>query len=338
MGAEAREAPDAVRRLLADEYGALARAGEALSRIDPPLLATLARGSSDHAAHYLSYAVQVATGRPVASLPPSTITVYGARPRLDGAALLAVSQSGRGPDLVAVAQAARAAGALTIGLVNAPDAPLSEACEIAVPLLAGPEESVAATKSVVAAVAAGLAILARWTNDAVLARALDALPERLEEAIACDWTHALDTLSQAPSLYVLGRGPGLAVAGEVALKMKEAAGLHAEAFSGAEVRHGPVRLAGPDLPVLALAVSDAARNSLVEALAAMRGRGTPVLMAGDTRGVEGATPLPAPAPLHPLLDPLVLLLPAYRLVDAIAAARGENPDAPPGLQKVTRTL
>lgn len=240
MAEEIAEIPQAVSRFLAGSQDETRAIGAALRELDPSVLVTVARGSSDHAATYFKYAVEISTGRPVASIGPSVVSVYGTRLQLAGQVALAISQSGKSPDIVALLNAARAGGAQTVALVNVEGSPLAEGAHWPLGLKAGPELSVAATKSFIVAVVAALSILARWTQDARLDEALAALPEQLDAAVRQDWSAAHEAIVGAASLYTLGRGPGFAVACESALKFKETSVLHAEAFSGAEVLHGPV--------------------------------------------------------------------------------------------------
>ena len=335
MRREVEETPAAVRRLLAASGAAIAEAGEALRRLAPPVVVTVARGSSDHAATYFKYAAEIGSGIPVASLGPSVVSIYGARLKLAGAAALAISQSGKSPDIVAALAAARAGGALTLALVNTEGSPLAGAADHVVPLAAGPERSVAATKSFVASVAAALAILAAWTGDEALSRALARLPEHLDAALSCDWSPAIEAAATASSLYTLGRGAGFAVASEAALKFKETSLLHAEAYSGAELLHGPVSLVAGGFPVLAFAPADAARPGLVEVARQLEARGARLFVAG--RGLPGHA-LPAIETGHPLTEPLAMLLSFYGFVEAVSRARGLDPDVPRGLSKVTETL
>ncbi|HEX4298676.1 MAG TPA: SIS domain-containing protein, partial [Devosia sp.] len=239
MRHEIEQIPEATRRLLDRSSDRLEAAGAALGKLQPVMIATIARGSSDHAAAYLKYAIELVAGVPVASIGPSVMSIYGRELHLEGCGVLSISQSGKSPDIVAMAQSARRNGGLGIALTNTPDSPLAAAADIAVDLAAGVEQSVAATKSFVSSVVAGLAILAHWTGDAPLRASLAELPDAFARAIDCDWTPVLTAIEGRGSLYVLGRGPALAIAEEAALKFKETCGIHAEAYSAAEVLHGP---------------------------------------------------------------------------------------------------
>lgn len=336
MLSEAREAPARVARALrqdADAYAALTRQ---LQAHPPAFAATVARGSSDHAAGYAASLIGIVAGRVTATVPPSLVTRYGADLALSGALVLGLSQSGASPDLVRTLEAARAAGALTVAVVNAEDSPLARAAAHVLPQRAGAERSVAATKSFILTLVAVARLVASWRGDAALLAALPRLPERLDAALACDWSAAVQMFAEARDLYVVGRGPGLAIAGESALKLKETSFLHAEAVSAAEIQHGPRAVVGAGFPVLAYGIADrggADARALAEELAAAGAR---VALAAPTPGA--GLHLPLPPPLHPLLDPIVAIQAFYVMAEAVARARGLDPDRPRGLRKVTETL
>ncbi len=335
MADEIAEIPQAVARLLADPEPVKAAAAAARGA-DPALIVTVARGSSDHACSYLKYAAELTLGLPVASIGPSVASVYGAKLRLDRALCLAVSQSGQSPDILAMARAARGAGALTVALTNDAASPLAEAVAHPIALRAGPERSVAATKTFVTSAVAGLWLIAEWARDEALLAAIAALPRTLAGAGIADWRILSATLADAPSLFVLGRGPGYAMACEAALKFKEVGGMHAEAYSSAEVLHGPVAIVGEGFPVLALAVGDAAAPGLLATAAALAAKGAWVFATAP--GAKGTALLPHVATGHPLTDPLALIVSFYAMVEALARARGRDPDRPRNLNKVTMTV
>jgi len=336
MAQETRETPAAVARLLDARLDAMLAVGRRLADLAPPVVATCARGSSDHAAGYLKYLVEIATGTPVASIGPSIASVYDAPLRLGGAALVTVSQSGRSPDLVALQARAKASGALTIALVNVVDSPVAAAADIVVPLEAGEEKSVAATKSFVAATVAAAGIVAGWTGDAALLAAIRGLPRSLEAALAADWSAIEPTLVEATSLYTLGRGPAFPIAAEAALKTKETAAIHAEPFSVAEVMHGPLRLVRDRFPVLALLPEDAAATVGRAGLARLEAAGGQVFAAAT--GAVPGTLLPAAPTGHPFTDPLAMILSFYLMIERVCRARGFDPDRPVNLLKVTETV
>ncbi len=335
MRQEIDEIPDAASRLLSSASGDLQAAGKALRAFDPAFLITIARGSSDHAAHFLKYAIEQQAGRAVASIGPSLASIYGKSLKLDKAAAISVSQSGKSPDIVALAQSAAAAGALTISLTNTRPSPLSDACAHAIDINAGPELAVAATKSFFNSVLAGLAVLAEWTVDADLQRSIRQLPEKLHQAITLDWKDLAAELGDADSLYMLGRGPSLAIASEAALKFKETSEMHAEAYSSAEVLHGPVALVDRRFPVVTFAARDAALMSVLTTADSLAEKGALAFVTAD--GASYARRLPFVETGHPLTDSLALIVPFYGFVEAWSRSRGFNPDAPAALKKVTET-
>jgi len=336
MRQEIDEIPDAVTRFLAGSADALAEGGKALRATNPALIVTIARGSSDHAAAFLKYAIELTAGIPVASIGPSIVSIYGRELKLGGCASIAISQSGKSPDIVALARSARRNGALSFALTNTAGSPLAEASDHTIDLLAGPERSVAATKSFVSSVVAGLALLAHWQQDRALQTALGELPGVLERAIGCDWSALLAALDGRQSLYVLGRGPALAIAAEAALKFKETCAIQAEAYSAAEVLHGPARIVEKGYPVLAFAARDAAEASVAEIADRLAGQGARAFITSSR--AQAASALPFAQAGHPLTDALALIASFYGFAEALSRHRGYDPDKPPHLKKVTETL
>jgi glucosamine--fructose-6-phosphate aminotransferase (isomerizing) len=296
---------------------------------------TCARGSSDHAATYARYLIETRTGLLASSAAPSVSSLYSARADLESVLFIAISQSGASPDLLAAARAAKAAGAFVIALVNVTDSPLASVASCTIPLCAGPETSIAATKSYIASLAAMAQLVGSWTQDAELLDALDAAPDGLARAWGLDWSAAIEPLRLATSLFVVARGLGLGIAQEAALKFKETCGLHAEAFSSAELRHGPVAMVGRGFPVLAFAQHDEALADVEAVAAELASVGAQVLLAGTA--VPGTLELPA-LDAHPAIEPMLLIQAFYRFTIALAMARGRDPDRPPNLRKVTETV
>ncbi len=336
MLAEALSAPAAVARLLDADQGRWAEFGARLRAADPAAAITVARGSSDHAASYFAYLLTARLGRPVASLAPSLVTLRHAPLRARGLLAVGISQSGQSPDLVETLGALRGAGAMTAALVNDTASPLAAAAEWRFELAAAPERAVAATKSCLASLAAAARLVGTWQDDGPFLARLAALPARLAAAAREDWRAAVPPLAAASRAIVVGRGLGLAIAAEAALKLKETSGLHAEAISGAELRHGPMALIGPGETVLVLAMRGPALAGLVSLAGELRARGATVVLAAP-REVAGRD-LTMTETGDPDLDPLAALQSFYPLAVAVAEARGRNPDAPPNLSKVTRTL
>jgi glucosamine--fructose-6-phosphate aminotransferase (isomerizing) len=333
--AEWREAPEAVARQDEALAEPLRRLVDHLRRCPPSVVVTCARGSSAHAATFAKHLVERHLGIPVAAAAPVIASTYHRDLRLDGQLFLAISQSGCSHDLIETALSAKRAGALTAALVNDSGSPLAAACEFVLPMGAGPERAVAATKSFVASLSALLRLVARWAEDAAMLAALARLPERLAAAGRLDWEASAPALSRAASLVVLGRGPTLAIAREAALKLKEIANLHAEAFSGAEFLHGPVALVGAGYPLLMFIASDATASGMRELARELCGKSASLICADPAGGKAGD--LPTLPPDHPDADALCLIQSFYGMALRLAAARGVDADRPRHLSKVTRT-
>jgi glucosamine--fructose-6-phosphate aminotransferase (isomerizing) len=336
MFREAGEAPERVRDQLAANAGAVSALAERLRARPPRAVTTLGRGSSDNVATFARYLIETRLGIMTASSSPSVSSVYEAAPGMSGTLCLAISQSGRSPDLLAAAQAQQAAGAMVVALVNVEASPLSDLADVTLPLKAGPELSVAATKSFITGLVGVAQLVAQWSGDAVLQAAVEALPDHLAGAWRLDWSAAVPPLRGAEHLYVVARGLGFAIAQEAALKFKETCGLHAEAFSSAEIRHGPMALVGPSFPVLAFTQDDETEQGVEAASAAFVRQGAPVIQVGG-RGGAGMLHLPS-IRSHPALEPIGQIQSFYRLADVLARARGFDPDRPSHLAKVTETL
>lgn len=340
MAREAREAPARCAEQLRLNAQLVRDAGRRLRELAPPFAATLARGSSDQAAAFGKFLLETHARVPTLSHAPSVGSLYHATSQnFRDVPLIAISQSGRSPDLLAAAEDARAQGALVIAIVNDAASPLAELAQIVIPVHAGAETSVAATKSFVCTLVALTHLVAEWSQDAALLAALETVGEVLEDAAIADWTGAVELLKDASEMLVLGRGPTLPIAGEAALKLKETSSLHAEAFSSAEVAHGPMTLVGEGDPVLALAPLDVARTGLRERLEDFAARGARVIAAGMAEDIAPAgLVLPMRTEVHPVIGAIAQIQSFYGLANALSLARGRNPDAPPHLNKVTRTL
>jgi glucosamine--fructose-6-phosphate aminotransferase (isomerizing) len=348
---EIGEQPEVVRHALEANLGLIERIAAAIRERDCEFVLIAARGTSDHAAIYGQYVLGARNGFPVALAAPSLVSRFGARPRLRRALVIGISQSGGSPDVLAVLNEGRSQGALTLALTNDPGSELAGAAEWAVDVRAGVERSIAATKTYTAellALAMLSAALAGETaaNDAARRSAdqaaLASLPDRISRALDAEATVAKVAASRADksNFVVLGRGYDYATAREWALKLKEMAGVFAEGYSSADFQHGPVAIVGPGLPVLAIAPAGLLHGELAELLAALRSeRGADVIVLTDEPGaVPGADILPLAPSTPDWLDPLVAIVPAQLFCYHLALARGRDPEAPPGLRKVTRTL
>lgn len=332
---EARAAPDAVARQLASRDTVYQDLAAWLRKNPPNSVLTIARGSSDHAAHFMAYLIMARLGRLVTSFPMSLITLYQAQIQCKNLLAIAFSQSGQSPDLIEPMRFFRAQGALTAALVNDFNSPLAQAAQWQFPLEAGTEQSVAATKSFICQLVAGARLVAAWQGDPVLHAALTDLPSALHQAAQMDWSIALDTLHKIDRLFVISRGTGLAVAMEAALKFKETCGIQAEAFSGAEVQHGPIALIEAGYPLLVFAPRGPAQAGLLAWTATMRQHGASVLLAAPA-GTPGSN-LPLAETATSDLDPISVIQSFYLMIEALARARGFDPDQPRYLNKITRT-
>ena len=335
MALEAAETSVAIRRQIERCAPLFKLFAAKMQEVKPSFVVTCARGSSDHAAAYGNYLIETRLGLPVASIGPSVASVYKAPLKLERALFIAVSQSGRSPDLLRLTEAALGGGAYVVSLVNDEDSPLAKMADLYIPLCAGKETSVAATKSYLTAAFAFLQLVAHWQDDEALKRHALATPGWLAEAAQLDWNPALQLLLKAQGLYVIGRGLGTGAAAEMALKFKETCRLHAEAFSAAEVIHGPLELAGPDFPAIVLTQQDETAASSGAVIRRLLDLKAPVL---STDAVEGTIALPTVAELPPEVAPLAAVQSFYMAVHQLATARGRNPDRPAHLLKVTETV
>jgi len=335
MFREAAEASDVVERQRDRNAEMVADLAQRLRDSKPRAVVTLARGSSDHAATFARYLIETRAGVLTSSASPSVGSIYDSTPDLGGTVVLAISQSGRSPDLIATAKQATEQGALLVAMVNDEDSPLAAMAEVVIPLCAGPERSVAATKSFIASLAATIHLLSAWTGNPEIQSALSALPWKLSEAWGLDWSAALPELCAATSMFVVGRGHALGVVQEAALKLKETCGIQAEGFSAAEVRHGPMAVVRKDFPVLLFGQSDESLASVASLASEFASRDARVISAGvpDVPGII----LPV-VPADSLIAPVLQIATFYRLANALAVSRGFDPDRPLHLTKVTETL
>lgn len=335
MFREAAEAPGVIARQLLQNQAQISRVAATLREKRPRAVVTGARGSSDHAATFAKYLIETRLGIITSSIGLSIGSVYEIETDFRGTLFLAVSQSGKSPDLLASVEKAKNGGAFVIALVNDDQSPLAGLAHETLPLLAGVEKSVAATKTYLASVTAIAAMVAAWSCDEDLSTALLRLSDQMHDAWNLDWSLAVARLTSAHDLYTIGRGMGFGCAQEAALKFKETCGLHAEAFSSAEVRHGPMALVKSGFPVLMLSQNDETRDGMADLAQEITNSGADLLVAGfDT---AGATTLPVIGS-HPVLEPILMAQSFYRMINTLSLARGFNPDRPPNLNKITETL
>lgn len=334
MRKEICEIPNAIQCLLDRGERHIDNVVSRLKNRPLPFLLSVARGSSDHACTYLKYASELLLGLPMASMGPSVASIYQVQPRTPNALCLAISQSGESPDIVSMVSTLKKSGATTVAITNSPDSSLGTTADATIPIFAGEERSVAATKTFIASLIAGLWLLAKLSDDVKLQTSIKALPEHLAKAIECDWSVATEAL-KAGSMYTLGRGPSWAASNEAALKFKETCQIHAESYSSAEILHGPVSLVNHGFPVIGFAAKDAAEQVTVEICDYLAKKGATVFVTSTESKL--ATPLPNVRTQHWLTDPIALIVSFYCLIEEVAVLLGVDPDQPPHLQKVTLT-
>ena len=338
ISAEIRQAAQVIRDQQLGSTDAVTGLVRELQRCPPPLVATLARGSSDHACTVLKYAFETAMGWPTTSLAPSVVTMYGAKLNLKGALVIAVSQSGRSPDVVETLRMARQAGALTVAVVNVDDSDLAREAAFVLPIRAGEERAVAATKSFIGSLSAVYPVIAALSADAALQEALARLPDQLDGLSALETPLKLraERFRFAEHLLLLGRGLHLGIAQEGALKLKEMCGLHAEAISTAEFSHGPMRLLAEGYPLLGFTGCDPAGTATQAACLAFAANGADLTLLGASEDA-GEHHLVLPETGHPLTDPLMSIAAFYTFAVAMTRSRNLDPDQPLLLNKVTQT-
>jgi len=332
MKRETAEIPAAAERLVARSE-VFAPIVERIEQAKPRIIVFCGRGSSGHIGVYLRYLFEARLGLLGSAAAPSVVTAYQRPPDMRGALFVVVSQSGRSPDLVDATQMARKFGALTLAIVNDENSPAAAASELVLPIGAGAEHAVAATKTVALSMIAGAQLVATLARDDDLNDSLRHLPLRLSGALACDWSAWADCAANAPAAFVVGRGYGLGCVREIALKVAEILRVPALGYSAAELRHGPRASISPTTPVLVLRQNDQAAATVDDLVRDLDDAGERVFTAGGAAGR-----LPWIGDGHPVCDPVLMLIPAYRAIEAAARRRGFDPDNPPYLSKVTRTL
>lgn len=326
MADETAEAPRAVARALRENTSQLKAVAKLLDEINPSHILTCARGSSDHAASYFKYLSEIVMGVPCCSIGASVASVYEAKLKLRDTVLLTISQSGRSPDILAMQSFAKASGTPTIAITNDPKSPLAMQTDFCLSLHAGPEHSVAATKTFISSAALAASIVALGSGNHQLKTALDALPDALELSLEFRDQEFEQVLANATSAFVIGRGPSMAVAFEAALKLKETCGIHAEGYSAAELLHGPMEIVDRAFPVIVFGGSGAAAQRIEETASKLSAAGAKVVS-------QNYSPT-----LHEHLDPLAMIQNFYLSIERVSRARGRNPDKPRLLSKVTSTI
>ncbi len=340
MRLELAESPTVVSGLLASARAPLERVADEVRRRGIRFVMIAARGTSDHAATYAQYVLGSRNRLPVGLATPSLSSLYGHGPRVGDALVIGMSQSGRSPDIVAVLDEARRDGALTLAITNDPESPLARVADIVVPLEAGPELAVAATKTYVAELVV-VALLSEALRGVDPDPALGTLPEALAGTL--DLEASIVTLAgrlaPAPASVVLARGFQYPTAREWALKLKEVAGVFADAYSAADYEHGPISLVEPGLPVLAVVSSGPTLAGLLELLERLADDGADLLVLSDAAEARalGRGSLAFESNVPEWLAPIVAIVPCQLFAYHLAVARGRDPETPRHLRKVTLT-
>ncbi|MEU0559816.1 SIS domain-containing protein [Dactylosporangium sp. NPDC006015] len=342
MQADIAEQPAVFARLVDEQAGAIAAVAERIAQWQPRNVIFTARGTSDHAALYAAYLTEIRLGIPVGLASPSAMTLYGARPDLRDTLVVGVSQSGGSPDLREVLRVAGEQGAHTLAVTNNAESPLAQVAELHVDVVAGHEIAVAATKTYTAELLALLMLVESIKGGGTLPAeefaALRELPGHAERVLADDTAADLAARYRfADRIVTTGRGYAYPTARETALKLMETSYVAGLAFSGADLLHGPLAMADPDVPVLAVVGGGPAGASMRDVVGRLGERRADVVVFGPSKvdGAAGWVPTPEVDERYaPLLD----ILPLQRLALSLALHRGENPDAPRGLKKVTATL
>jgi glucosamine--fructose-6-phosphate aminotransferase (isomerizing) len=337
MAAEISQQPSVLASLV-ERQPEFAEVAEAIAQRPPRFALLAARGSSDHAAIYAKYLIEVLLGLPAGLVSPSTATLYGARPDLRDVLFVTVSQSGGSPDLIEITQTARSQGALTVSVCNTQSSPLAEAAELAVDIGAGIENAVAATKTYSATLLSlYLLIDAVRGGKGADAQGLGDLAQKSLDDSAEGVQRAVDRYRFVDRILTTGRGYSYATALEAALKLAETSYLPARAYSGADLLHGPVAAVNGETAVLAVTSRGHGGEAMRDVLDAVSSRGADVLAVGSAAAdVPSALKIGVPQTVEEL-SPILEILPIQRIALGLSIARGGDPDRPTGLLKVTKT-
>lgn len=338
---EINEQPEAIQRLFDQEADHAQHLAASLrDRFNYVVIA--ARGTSDNAARYAQYTFGVYNRLPVALATPSLFTLYERPPLLTGALVIGISQSGQSPDIGAVISEGRRQGQPTIAITNDPTSPLAQAAEHVIPLHAGPEQAVAATKTYTTSLGALALLSAALAADNERLAQLQRLPQLMSQALLnlAPVMVRVERYRYMAHCVVIGRGYNYATAFEIALKIKELTRTVAEPYSSADFRHGPIAMVGQGFPVLVVAPSGTVSDDIRVLVGDLKGLGSELLLISEDASLLGQAqlPMPLPAGLPEWLTPLVAVLPGQLFSLALAQAKGLSPDQPAGLKKVTETL
>ena len=340
MEKEIQESPRVLRKFLARQWKALADAAEAIQTRKPKFVILAARGTSDNAGTYARYLIEKEWGIPVSLAAPSIMTLYGGKVDYEGGLVLGVSQSGEGPDVCSIIQQARSQGALTIGLTNNPKSRLAREAEFSIDMMAGPEKSVAATKTYTSELLALYGLIECVVKGRKVRSELAQVPRLVEEGCRLSravWESSYRFLHLS-SCVVVGRGFHYGLAQETALKLKECAQVMAHAYSTADFHHGPKTLAGKDFPVILLAPPGQTLKGTLDLMDELNERQALVMAFSPVKTVLNKATIPLETPGgSEVLNPFGMAPMIQTLALAVATAKGLNPDQPPYLKKVTQT-
>ncbi|WP_351232498.1 SIS domain-containing protein [Streptomyces sp. NPDC002133] len=339
MSGEMAEQPAVLRRILDQGAPRIREVAAAIAERKPRFVLLTARGTSDNAALYAKYLLEIQLGLPCGLTSMSTTTAYGAKPNLTDVLVITVSQSGGSPDLVASTQAARNAGAVTLAVTNNPDSPLAAVSEYHVDILAGPEKALPATKTYTASLLSlYLFVEGLRGGDGSAARVLPGLAEQI--LARQDEVRSLAARYRfAERMVITSRGYGYPTAKEAALKLMETSYIPALSYSGADLLHGPLAMVDNISPVIAVVTDGRGGEALQPVLDRLRGRGADLFVVGPKRQVDAASAgfvLPTEGVAEEV-QPVLEILPLQLLAYEVTIARGQDPDAPRALAKVTET-
>lgn len=332
MAKEALQAPEQIRRQLYENQNTVKEIVERVRGFAPKMVYLIGRGSSDHAGVYAKYLIETELGIPVCAAAPSVSTLFGKALQLKHALVICISQSGKSPDILHQVKQAKQMGALCLALVNDESSPLAELVDQVLPLKAGPEKAVAATKSFLCTLSAIASFVATWADAKDVALGLQDLAAQLENVVGQTTQLSVDDLKNVKHCVVLGRGFGYAIGRELALKLKEVCGIHAEAFSSAEFLHGPITLVANKLTLVNIEIEDETFEHHKKQVDEVIRRGGQVLTLKINKQDQSGDKV------HKRLIPLAIMLRFYLDIEDIAQQMGLNPDEPIGLNKVTQTL
>lgn len=327
MRQEALEVPDLISRQLNENKALCQTLAKTLRSLNPSFIVTVGRGTSDHAGVFAKYLIEIELGIQVSSSAPSVSSIYHKKINLENAVVIFISQSGRSPDILDQVKMAKSSGAYCIALINDETSPIVDLVDTVIPLKAGEEKAVAATKSYLLTLSALLQLVSYWGGNIKLESALNTLPSLMNMVVNSPQQLKEKDFLSMKHCVVLGRGFGYATALEIALKLKEVCGIHAEAFSSAEFLHGPVTLAEQKLSIINIPIKDESYSSHKELIDNIAARGAELISMQQIN-----------EKIHPRIAALTFLQRFYLDVEKIAISRGVNPDTPPGLKKVTKTI